>query len=94
MNSLSLSVGECVFPFHGDFLSSVCVGVCFNWPVSSESKESGVFRWNFSAAIDLFESDATSPQTHTHTSRQSPLQNTMQNIRVGHGLFCGASGER
>lgn len=76
MNSLSLSASVC-FLFTGTF-SHPCVSVCFNWPVSSESKESGVFRWNFSAAIDLFESDATSPQTHTHT-HQSPVSSPKYN---------------
>lgn len=94
MNSLSLSASVC-FLFTGTF-SHPCVSVCVLIGPSAPNPKNLVF----SAGIFLLQliylkvTPHPRKHTHTHTSRQSPLQNTMQNIRVGHGLFCRASGER
>ena len=97
MNSLSLSLCRrvCVSFSRGTF-SHPCVSVCVLIGPSAPNPKNLVFSAGIFLLQLIYLKVTPHPPTHTHThpSRQSPLQNTMQNIRVGHALFSGASGER
>lgn len=74
MNSLSLSASVC-FLFTGTF-SHPCVSVCVLIGPSAPNPKNLVFSAGIFLLQLIYLKVTPHPRTHTHTSRQSPLQNT------------------